>query len=275
MWYFNYIFGKIFEVIFFPFRGMSPWVGMIVVSFLTGLLMLLIFRYTSDQKGIRKVKNKIKAHLLELRLFKDDLGTTLRAQGNILRYNLKYLVHSVKPMLVMIVPVVLIIIQLNLWFGYRSLEPGESALMKVTLGEGSHPLEASLAAGPSTGAVLETPPLRMEEEGEIDWRLGGRQEGLHNLTLMIDGGNVTKEVAVGGMPLARISPVRIRKSFIDELLYPGEAPLPASSRVKKVEILYPAGRMSFFGWRVHWLVVYFVLSVIFGFAFKGFFKVEI
>jgi len=40
MWVFNSIFGKIFEILFIPFRSMSPWVGMIIISFLTALLML-------------------------------------------------------------------------------------------------------------------------------------------------------------------------------------------------------------------------------------------
>ena len=39
MWTFNQVFGKIFDLLFIPFRDMNPWVGMIIVSFLTGLLM--------------------------------------------------------------------------------------------------------------------------------------------------------------------------------------------------------------------------------------------
>ena len=55
MWTFNRIFGKIFDLLFIPFRNMNPWVGMAIISFLTGLLMLVIFRYTSNQAGIKKV----------------------------------------------------------------------------------------------------------------------------------------------------------------------------------------------------------------------------
>ena len=42
MWTFNTIFGKLFDLIFLPFRGMSPWVGMIVISLLTALFMLFV-----------------------------------------------------------------------------------------------------------------------------------------------------------------------------------------------------------------------------------------
>ena len=135
MWSFNSIFGRLFEFIFFPFRNMSPWIGMIFISFLTALLMLFIFRFTSNQQGIRQVKKKIIAHLLELRLFKDSLSITLKAQGNILRYNLKYIGYSAKPMLVLIIPIFLILVQLNLWFGYQDLAPGQKAILKINPGD--------------------------------------------------------------------------------------------------------------------------------------------
>ncbi len=133
MWIFNSAFGKIFNLIFFPFRSMNPWVGMILISFLTALLMLFVFRFTSNQEGIKRVKNKIKAHLLELRLFKDSMSLSFKAQGNILRCNLRYISYSTKPMLVMIIPLILILIQLNFWFGYEALTPGQETILKVKL----------------------------------------------------------------------------------------------------------------------------------------------
>ena len=33
--------------------------------------------------------------------------------------------------------------------------------------------------------------------------------------------------------------------------------------------------MSLFGLHIHWLIVYFILSIAFGYGFKGLFKVEI
>jgi hypothetical protein len=155
----NAVLNKVFDVLFLPVRGLSPWVAMILVSLLTSFLMLLIFRHTSNQAGIRKEKNLIKAHLLELRLFKDNMGVQLRAQGRILLANFRYVAHNMKPMLVMIVPVLLILIQLNLWFGAESLKPGDTVLVKVRLVEGKYPSEvpASLAVSPEL--EIETPSV--------------------------------------------------------------------------------------------------------------------
>lgn len=269
------MFGKIFDLIFYPFRNMSPWAGMIFVSFLTGLLMLFVFRYTSNQKGIKTVKNKIKAHLLELRLFKDSLSTSFKAQGHILRLNLRYITYSAKPMLVMILPTILILIQLNFWFAYSPLSPGQAAICKVKLKEGHSPMETNVTLKPSSGMMVETPPLRIEEDREIDWRFSLKKGGFHLLTIAAGEQAVTKTVLVGGRLLNRISPVKVHNRALDELLYPSEPPLPADSPIQSIEITYPPLRMEIFGWHIHWLVAFFVLSIIAGYALKGIFKVEI
>lgn len=255
---------------------------MILISFLTALLMLFIFRFTSNQEGIRRVKNKIKAHLLELRLFKDSLSLSFKAQGNIFRYNLRYISYSAKPLLVMIIPLILILIQLNLWFGYEALTPGQETIIKVKLEEGQNLLDINLALEPSTGFDIQTPPLRIEEEEEINWRLQAREKGVHDLTLIVNGQRLIKKVAIAQRPLSKISPLKVRRNFINELVNPGEFPLPQDLPIKTIEVKYPAKSMNLFGWTIPWLlgippwlIVYFVLSIILGFVFKGFFKVEI
>ncbi len=275
MWVFNSIFGKIFDIIFLPFRSMSPWVALIIVSFMTGLLMLFIFRFTSNQKEIKKVKNKIKTYLLELRLYKDSLSISLKAQWNILRCNLKYISYSAKPMLVMIIPIILILIQLNFWFGYESLAPGQKAIFKVKLKDNYNPLEIDLNVESSSGLTIETLPLRMEEENEINWRISAKEKGIHNINVILKGERVTKTVAVAQKPLSKISPIKIRRNFIDELLYPVEAPIKSDMPIKSLEITYPTRSMNLFGWHIHWLIVYFALSIIFGFGFKGILKIEV
>ena len=254
---------------------MNPWIGMILISFLTGIMMLVVYRSTSNQEGIRQVKNKIKAHLLELRLFKDSLSISLRAQGKIFRYNLKYIGYSAKPLLVMIIPLILILIQLNLWFGYHSLAPGQKAILKAELEMNQSLLDTEFKIETSSGLVVETLPLRIEDKGEVNWRFQTEEAGIHELALTVNGQRIVKKVAVAQSPISKISPVKIRRNFIGEVFNPGEAPLPGNIPVKSVEIKYPSKPMNLFGWRIHWIIVYFALSIIFGFAFKGVFRVEI
>jgi hypothetical protein len=275
MQFVNLLMNGLFAFFFLPFHTLDPWVGMIFISLLTGLLMLFIFRWTSNQAGIRQVKDKIKAHLLELRLFKDSMDVTLRAQGQILRANLRYIAYSTKPMLVMIVPLLLILAQLNAWFGYRALDVGEAALLKVKLEAGMDPLELEWKLETSPGVAVETPPLRIEQEREIDWRIRARSAGEFKVILKMGEQSASKKVVVAGPPLARVSPLRVKRSLWREFFNPGEKPLPASFPVESIEVIYAARRLNVLGVRLHWLIAYFGLSIIFGFALKRPFKVEI
>ncbi len=272
---FNAVIGSLFGLAVLPFRAMNPWLAMIVISVLTGLLMLAVFRWTSNQEGIHRAKEAIKAHLLELRLYKDSMAQQMRSQGRILAANGRYILHALRPMLVMIVPVMLILIQLNLWFGSRPLAPGETAILKVKLAAGRSPLASDISVDAPAGIIVETLPLRIEEEREIDWRLRAAAPGVYDLTLKAGSDSFTKSVRVGGSLLAPISNVRPGPSFLDQVFNPGEKPLPRALAVESVEVDHPERRLPLLGLRLHWLIAYFALSIVFGFALKGVFKVEI
>lgn len=275
MFIINSILGKIFEIFFLPFINLGPWPAMISVALLTGLLMLFIFKHTSNQAGIRQVKNRIKAHLLELRLFKDSLSVSMKAQGQIVRANFKYMGYSLKPLLVMFVPLILILIQLNFWFAYDSLHSGQTALLKVKFEENISLMDTPVEISASEGIIIETPPLRIEDDNEINWRIRARQKGVHDIVFSISGQEFTKTISVDLKKLSRISPFKTKKSFWKELLYPAESPFPRLSPIRSIEVTYPSRNMNLFGWRLHWLIVYFALSIVFGFSLKGFFGIEI
>ncbi len=271
---FNVVFGSIFSGIFYPFRGFNPWVGMTVISLLTAVLMLVAYRYTSNQEAIRTLKDRIKAHLLELLLYRDNLSATLRSQGKILGYNARYLGHSFRPALVMIVPLVLTVIHLDLWFGYRTLHPGETALVKVRLREGTRPSSLSAALDADAGVVADTPALRIDRDGEIDWRVRATKPGTHELSVRIGGERVAKQVVVDASPLSPVSASRVAAG-LGQLLSPGEDAIPSGSIVRSIEVFYPALDMKFIWWAVPWWLAYLLLTIVLGFALKGLFGVEI
>ncbi len=275
MWPVNTFLGKLFDLIFLPVRSLDPWVGMGLISLLTGLLMLFIYRWTSNQTGIREAKDRIKAHLLELRLYKDNMGVTMKAQGQILRANLRYITLNFKPLAVMIVPLILILAQLNLWFGSEPLTVGRPAIIKVELAPERELQDFEFLLDAPPQIAVETPPLRIEELKEVDWRIKPGSPGIFDLTIKVGEKSILKTVVVDGRPLQKVSALKVRRNFLDEVLYPGEKPLPGGAAVRSIELAYPDGRLNLFGLRVHWLIAYLGLSIVFGFALKRPFKVEI
>lgn len=264
---------SVFDLIMAPFQSMPPLWALSLFSLLAGLLMLLIFRYTSNQQRIRETKNGIKAHLLELWLFRDDPRIMISAQWQLLRLNGRYMKLALQPMIVMIVPMALILIFLEGWFGYRPLQPGEAVIVSVQVSDGEIGLLERASLRASNGVVVETPPLRIPLTKEVDWRIQANGPGIHKVSVDLSGRHLEKQVVVT-QGLARVSSSRLSSEFWQTLLYPSEPPIPKQLGIQRIDIHYPARSIKIFHWETHWLVVFFVLSIVFAFAFKRAFRVE-
>src|SRR4030067_1715408 len=107
--------------------------GLFVSSAVTGLVMLIIFRYTSNQKKIKAAKDKVKAYILEIRLYKDSPRIILRALGKILRFNAIYMRHAFLPVLFLFAPVVLILVNLNFRYNYLGIASSSSFIVSAAL----------------------------------------------------------------------------------------------------------------------------------------------
>jgi hypothetical protein len=248
---------------------------MTAVSLLTAVLMLEVYKHTSNQAAIHRAKDLIKAHLLEMRLYQDNMRVTLAAQGSIVKANLVYMAANLKPLAVMIVPLVLILAQLSLWFDRAPLRPGEETLVKARLEAAADPVSAGLELETPPGLEITSPAVRIPDLHEVVWRVKALAPGAGRLVVRTAGRTIEKTVAVGGGPMTKVSALVSRGSIWKQVLYPGEPALPSGQAVRSIEILYPAKSLRAFGLNVHWLVAYLALSIVFGFAFKGLFKVEI
>lgn len=237
--------------------------------------MLLIFGKVSNQAAIKEIKNKIRANLIAIRLFKEDVPTLFKIQGRILRETFFYMKYSLIPIFVMILPVLIVLIQLNLRYGARPIEVGEQVLVKVKVADGSllsNPSNVALAA--DEGVVIETPPVRVLSDKEVTWRIRGKQPGKHTIVIRIGNHAVEKEVCVGSAG-GTVSRLRVGMDLSDMLLHPGEPPLKKTTGIKSVQVNYPALDIMVAGWKINWLVQFFILSIASGYLLKGFFGIEV
>ena len=59
---------SIFDVLLTPFELLGPEISLILVSGLFGILALLVFKQISWQAGIKQTKDKIKGHMIAIRI---------------------------------------------------------------------------------------------------------------------------------------------------------------------------------------------------------------
>jgi len=268
---------RLFDLAFYPFRSATPWLPLILFSLLAGILMLLVFRFTSNQSAIRRVKDRMQAHLLEVRLFPDQIGVVLRAYGRILRWTLAYFGHALVPLAVMLVPLVLLLVQMDLRLGHQALRPRDSFLLKA-LAAGDAPLDQAALRLPD-GLALSAPPLHIHHQPdnrrEVNWRIDALRPGEYSIEVVVADELFAKQVTVVESGNAvRISPARVRPDWLELILESAEPPLPPGAPLHHIVITYPHRNLVLGRWELHWLIPFFVLSLVAAFALKGVLRTE-
>lgn len=256
-----------------PVSWLPGWLSATLIAGVTGALLLLIFKYTSNQAAIKRVRNDINANVFALKLFKDATPVVLGAQVAMIRGALRLFVLAIVPMLVMMVPVLLALGQISLWYQHRPLRVGEEAVIALKLsGQAGDPMPA-VALGDTPAAEVLTGPVRVPAQREVVWLVKARQEGAHRLSFRAGDHEAAKELAVGD-GFMRVSPRRPAWEWTDALLNPAEPAFAASSPVQSIEIAYPDRP----GWSTgtdNWVIFWFVVSMVAAFCAKPFLNVNI
>lgn len=262
-----------FDLACWPFLTLDPMWAMAALSLATGVAMVWIFGKVSDQTTIRGLREHIRGNLIGVRLFQRDIGVMLRLQRRIFADTFRYLRYALIPMVVLLVPVVLIMTQLNLRFSVRPLEAGEDAVVKAYVRDAST-LDQAIALEAGPGVRVETDGVRIPSTREVAWRVRADTAGEHRLVVRV-GDRTVETVLVAGSRWGAVPQRRTGRGVWETLLYPGAPPIPATHPVEAVEIDYPSLDLGIMGWSVDWLVAFFVLSLAFGFTLKGRLGVEV
>jgi len=256
-----------------PVASVPGWLSITVISAVLGVFLLIIFKYTSNQKAIGRVRDDIKANLLAVKLFKDSFSVTFRLQARVFCASFKLLFYSIVPMLVMIVPVCLILAQMGLWYQACPLLPGdEPVVVKLKLNDHLDTFpQVTLESLPAAQTIIG--PVRIFTKKEIFWKIKPVEDGNYNLIFHIGDRRYEKQLAIGE-GFMRLSSKRPGADFANILLYPLEKPFTSDSPVRSISIDYPErdSRINGTDW---WIVYFFVVSMIFAFMFKPLLKVRI
>ncbi len=249
-----------------PVRLAPGWLSLTVISAVTGVLLLGVFKYTSNQRAIKRVRADIKANLLALKLFRDSLPVSLRAQGAILVGAGRLLVLALVPMLVMFVPVSLLLAQLALWYENRPLQVGEEAVLTLRLRDDARSSWPDIRLEPSDAFEVALGPVRILSQRTLCWSIRPRTSGYHKLRFRVGDAWLDKELASGDGFL-RVSTERPGWQWTAVVLHPGEEPFGSEGQVASIAIDYPE-RSAWLPLHASWILYWFVVSLVAAFCFR-------
>ncbi len=167
----NRIANWIASILLAPVQWVPGWVSATVIAILSGLGLLLIFKYTSNQQAIRRTRNQIRANVLAISLFRDSIAVSLRCQGNIIRLAMQLMAYAIVPLLLMTTPVVLMLSQLALRYQARPLRVGEEAIVSVRLLKDNDKSVQTIRLAESPSISVVSGPVRSLSKNVVFWNL--------------------------------------------------------------------------------------------------------
>jgi arylsulfatase A-like enzyme len=137
---------------------------LIPLSALCGIFTALVFRRFASA-GTRQTVNRIRAHMMELRLFLDEPSLIAKAQWDLLRENLRLFRQIAVPTLITAPVLALVMWQADAIYGRAPLRAGEPVVVTAS----ANTSDARLEAPPDV--VVETPAVRIPRLHQVSWRI--------------------------------------------------------------------------------------------------------
>lgn len=260
-----------FTLAFRPLEGMRPEFALIIISGITGVLMLYLYKVMSNQPAIERVKNGIKACILEIQLYKTDMRVMLRALMRVFSKNLTYMKLLLVPSLLLVAVIAVVLLQCYPRFEYRPVKPGEGFLFKVGLNDWDKVSSTKIEV-PDVLQV-EAGPLTVPQLKEINWRLRAKSPG--DYTISVESGQERQKMtlAVGG-GLRGVSRTKGPSSLGNYVKNPAGTFLASGSAFSAISIYYPEREMHSklllgMNWIIYFFVVSFLVALLLKFIIKA------
>jgi hypothetical protein len=249
---------RLFDLLTVPLAS-QPALAMTVVSVLTAVWSLLLFKLVTPQRRLVAARDQLTGHLLELGLYQDHLRVVGRIQRDLARANLRYLALTLPALLVLGLPMALTLIELDGRFAVRPLQPGETTVVsaQLTPAQGARLQELELVAPP--GLRVEAGPVRDATTASAAWRLHAETPGRHELSLRLAGQEIASRNLPVGTGLMRLV----------------ETVRPRGASVSALSIQWPERRTRYLGLELHWLAAFSILALLAGLALKNVLRVSL
>lgn len=276
----NYFITRVFDIILYPFSFISEFWGILFLSILMSFVVLWIYKWVSSPRLIRATKDRIKANILAIRIYKDSGRVIAVSFLKSLLYTFKYFGLNLLPLLIIIPILFPAFVQMDVRYGMRPFNVGEEIVIKAAFSENPFDLDVQLQDSENFKPKMNPVFInaykdadRTEPIKETNWKMEAAREGMTKIKIKVQDKVFDKDLIIGASRHA-LSNKKMEESGFEHFLYPAEKLLDGSNELKYIYIQYPGKSISFAGISTYWWVFNLILVVIIVLALKNRFGIE-
>lgn len=253
-----------------------PWGWSLALSSLVfSVVFIFAFRYVSSQQKIKAARGSIKTALLETVVFRRDAWMCIRAQGSLFTGGLRYLGWAILPVCILMIPGMVLLSRMYIAMGVQPLNRGETFIVRGAVSDPANLQSLELIGG---DGVKVGPIVRSPRDGSFVARAAVEAPANPTATHLTvkTGTTAPQDVPVltsgsGAVPREILSKVK----WESILLPAGQITLAKDGPVSSMWIEYPERVINLFGLKISWLVMFVILTLVWGYGAAKAFKIAI
>jgi uncharacterized membrane protein (DUF106 family) len=248
------VFESILDPIFGPMLGWPPLLAMIVISLIISLIIVFVYKYLTNQKLMKEMKDQLKAYQKEMKGLRNNPKELMAVQKKAMELNMKYMTHSLKPTLITFLPIIIIYGWLSMHLAFYPIEAGQSFTTQAIFDEG---VTGQIELLVTEEFTLLNNATQEIVNGTAEWELEAEKEGDYLLEYKYGEMVYTKEILITSEPEYK-QPIRKIKDSDLEIIKVNNKPL------KMINI---------FGFKLGWIWTYIIFSIAFSMILRKLLKV--
>lgn len=235
-----------------------PTLLVVVIGIIVSVLMVVVYKYMTDQNLMKQLKDEIKELQGEMKTLKDNPSKMADVNKKAMETNMKYFMHSMKPTLITFIPIILIFGWLNGNIAYEPLVAGQEFSVELTFYDG---IAGEVVPLTPDGLELINHEAYTIKDNKVRLAYTAAQTGTYTLQYQL--GDKTWE-----------NPVIITDG---EREYTGPVFQIKDKTLKTIQVsnekFKPFGSLSIFGWNPGWIALYITVSLIVSLGLRKLLKV--
>ncbi|MBT7903561.1 DUF106 domain-containing protein [Candidatus Woesearchaeota archaeon] len=247
------VFENLLDPVFAPLLNINSLVSVIILAFIISILITLVYKYVTDQNKMKEMKDTMKKNQKKMKELKNDPDKMMKVQKETMQINMEMMKQSFKPTIITLLPIIIIFGWLNANLALMPIQPGEQfdinlVLEKDVSGDILTVVPSGVTIVGSDIVTINNQTAKFSYSGQagdylIEYRLGERV--------------YTKELRINENRYAPQS-----KKVED-----GTVKAIVTEQSKKIVL-------NLFGWKLGWLGVYIIFSLIFSLGSRKLLKVH-
>jgi len=169
-----------------------PYLAIIFLSFVISLLIVIIYRFMTNQDEMKRLKGELKEYQKKMKATRDDPDKLMKIQKEAMSINMQYMSKSMKPTLITFLPILLLFGWMNAHFAYAPLTPGEEFTLTAQLEEG---INSNVSIDVPEGLAVVGPATKEITDGYVSFALKG-EAGEYYATLEHEGKKQDKRILI-------------------------------------------------------------------------------